>query len=158
MMELQTKYSIIHYENEEYLKIFGKKLSGRILIFPEINENYISSKVDFLFKRTKTILGMEKSDIKKVFIQLCKNKAKLDHYFKYYYGSDKNKHRSWYIFQINTIFINICDIDKGMLAHEMVHHITDNYFGTKPPRNTAEILACYVNKNLHKPQKERDKW
>ena len=56
--------------------------------------------------------------------------------------------RSWYIYERNTIFVNVKDVNEGMLAHEMAHAIIDHYLIVRPPNATAEILARYVDDHL----------
>ena len=37
----------------------------------------------------------------------------------------------------------------GILAHEIAHAMIDNYLSVRPPKTTSEILARYVDENLH---------
>ena len=57
--------------------------------------------------------------------------------------------RAWYIYDLNTIFINVQDIDEGILTHKLAHHIIDHCLKVRPPKATAEILARYVDKHLY---------
>ena len=65
----------------------------------------------------------------------------------------KREYRAWYIFEYNTIYLNVQDLHSEMFAHEMAHAIIDNYLAVRPPRATAEILARYVGKHLNKKAK-----
>ena len=40
------------------------------------------------------------------------------------------------------------DVHAGMLAHELAHAIIDHYLTVRPPAQTAEILARYVDSHL----------
>ena len=56
--------------------------------------------------------------------------------------------RAWYVYELNTIYLNVDDVHEGMLAHEIAHSIIDHYLLVRPPKATAEILARYVDKHL----------
>ncbi|MFC1867599.1 hypothetical protein ACFL0H_05635 [Thermodesulfobacteriota bacterium] len=48
------------------------------------------------------------------------------------------------------MYITIEDLHEGMLAHEIAHSIIDHYLTVRPPSESAEILARYVDSHLHK--------
>jgi hypothetical protein len=158
---LQTKYLKISYEDVNDLKKFSKKIKfsgrGSFSSFSGSSskgsgfENKLASKTDALFEKVQLILDMRKP-MKKVRINLYPNKSALQ---KAYYKIYKKKRglRAWYIFEYNTIFINVQDVFAGMLAHEIAHAIVDHYLAIKPPRATAEILARYVDTHLNKKPK-----
>jgi hypothetical protein len=64
--------------------------------------------------------------------------------------------RAWYVYEYNTIYINVRDVNEGMLAHELAHSIIDHYLSVRPPRASAEILATYVDKSLFDDVKSRN--
>jgi len=45
----------------------------------------------------------------------------------------KTRLRAWYIFEYNTVYLNVRDLHEGILAHELAHSIIDNYLSTRPP-------------------------
>jgi hypothetical protein len=158
---LDTKYSALYYLDIEDLKAFDRKIDFHSN--PDSFSNYTSdssgpepgfkiklaSKVDALFERVQLILDMRKPLKTKIKVKIYPNKALLhDAYFRIY--KRKKQVRAWYIFKHNTIYVNARDIFSGMLAHEIAHGIIDNFLTIKPPMATAEILARYVDKHLHK--------
>ena len=153
---IKTKNSIICYLSQEDLKTFNKKvdylsdISGLKRIFSRSNpDNFtdqIIKKVDALFERVQEVLGMYKK-MKKVFIYIYPNKRQLhDAYFKIF--NRESNLRAWYLFENNTIYLNVKDLHEGILVHEIAHSIIDNYLTVRPPTATAEILARYVDKHL----------
>ena len=49
--------------------------------------------------------------------------------------------------------MDLTQLRVGILAHEMAHAVIDHYFGVKPPKATAEILAQYVDAHIHPPKR-----
>jgi hypothetical protein len=85
--------------------------------------------------------------LKKVTVNVYHNKKQLHAaYWRIY--KKPCKLRAWYIYEYNTIYINVGDLHEGMLAHEMAHSIIDHYLTVRPPGATAEILARYVDSHL----------
>jgi len=133
-MKLETRYTIIHYQssfeqlsNEENLKITRLKIDG-------------------IFQRVQEILDMKKK-FPKVKIHLYPNKTLLENAYLEKFKK-KSPYRAWYEFKTNTISLNVLDCHEGMVAHEIAHSIIDNYLEIRPPKNTAEILARYVDTHL----------
>ncbi len=62
--------------------------------------------------------------------------------------ADSGKRRSFYLYNYKTVYVNVDDIHAGMLAHEMSHHIVDEWFGGRLPRKTAEIIAMGVERGI----------
>jgi len=68
--------------------------------------------------------------------------------YRAFTGSGNLRVRAWYIYERNTIYLNVRDVNEGIVAHEMAHAIIDHYLLVRPPRATAEILARYVDEHL----------
>lgn len=106
----------------------------------------IKQKVDVLFDKVEQILGMYgRRD--KIIINLYPKKSFYE--VRNRINGKNCRFRAWYIFEQNTIYINVGDVHEGILAHEIAHAIIDNYLSVRPPKNTSEILARYVDENLH---------
>jgi len=153
---IETKHTIIQYEMINDLKKFDGKIdysTGEFTLeslfsasdFKDPADS-IKKKVDLLFERVQEILDMRRRT-RKVIINLYPNKKRLHNAYFTINGA-KCHIRAWYIYELNTIYINKDDVHAGMLAHEMAHSIIDHYFSARPPRATAEILARYVDKHL----------
>ncbi len=161
--QLETRHTVIRYETKEDLKRFDGKVnflpsdySLKSLFTetaPQELEGKIREKIDALYERVQEILDMRKKTEKKVFIQLYPDNKKLAEAYRGLFGGELTI-RAWYIYEINTIFLNLGDIQEEMLAHEMAHAIIDNYLTTRPPRASSEILAVYVHTHLFKKTKK----
>ena len=159
----ETKYAVIHHHSIEDLKKFDRKIdfSGGDFslksLFSETNPEdtmgKIRLKIDALYERVQEILDMRKKFEKKVIIQLYPGKKETAKAYKELFGGELRV-RAWYVYELNTIFINIDDVHEGMLAHEMAHSIIDHYLAVRPPRASAEILAVYVDTHLFKKPKK----
>jgi len=158
--EIKTRYTIIRYQSYGDLKRFDKNIdysvisssSGLELLSSALESNdlkdKIKDKVDAIFRRVQQILDMRKK-VEKVKINIYQDRKNLKKVFKEIYKKE-GKLRAWYIFEYNTIYLNVKDLHEGMLAHEIAHSIIDHYFGVRPPSATAEIIARAVDSNLMK--------
>jgi len=154
--ELVTKHTIIRYKSIDSLERFHKSInygsgwwsttSSFAHFKAEENQKIASMKTDAIFERIQEILDMRKK-IKKIIINLYPDKKELG---KAYVGLYEQgcPFRAWYEYKTNTVNINVKDCHEGMLAHELAHGIIDNFLLIRPPRNTAEILARYVDLHL----------
>jgi hypothetical protein len=115
-------------------------------------ESELSEKVDQLFEKVQQILDMRK-EMRKVRVRITSNEDELHAAYEKIYKK-KCTVRGWYLYEFNTVFLNVKDVHEGMLAHELGHAIIDHFLEVRPPRATAEILAKYVDKNLHEEVKE----
>ena len=107
----------------------------------------IARKVDTLYEKVQEILDMRKP-FDKINIDIYADKKALHAaYFKLY--KKPCNIRAWYVYELNTIHINIKDVHEELLAHEMAHAIIDHYLLVRPPAATAEILAGYVHTHLY---------
>jgi len=158
-IELETQHTIIKYQSMEDLKSFDKNIDYHsissgiegFLLFSsgkkDINER-IEGKVDALYRRVRDILGMRKP-MKKMIINVYSDSRQLkDAFFRIY--NKEGQFRAWYIYEVNTIYISVDDLHEGILAHEMAHSIIDHYLLVRPPSESAEILARYVDAHLMK--------
>jgi len=158
---IETRYTIIRYQSLDDLKDFDKNVDycpgewGFNRLFSSKGSKTMANltkKVDALNLKVQQILDMRKK-MKKVTINIYHNKKQLQAAYYKIYGSSC-RIRAWYIFEYNAIYINIDDVNERLLAHEIAHYVIDNYLLVRPPRNTAEILATYVDKHLYDEAKK----
>lgn len=153
---LKTRHTIIRYTSLQSLKKFNLAVDyypeegGNEILFSFSDSDKLieglKKKIDALFERVQEILDMRKR-MKRVAINIYPNEQHLRAaYYKIY--KNKCRLRAWYIYEYNTIYINVNDLHEGMLAHEMGHSIIDHYLKVRPPSATAEILARYVDSHL----------
>ena len=153
---LETTYTLIRYHAPEDLDRFDRTVEyapGQ-WVFPKIfsrsdpkdRQQRIERKVDALFEKVQQILDMRKK-FAKVNVKLYGNKEELHAaYFRLF--KKPCRLRAWYVYELNTIFLNAGDTHAEILAHEMAHAIVNHYLLVRPPAATAEILAGYVHTHL----------
>ncbi len=115
-------------------------------------ERELAKKVDLLFEKVQLILDMRK-EMRKVRVRVYSNADQLHAVYKKIFKK-KCAVRGWYLYEFNTVFLNVKDVHEGMLAHELGHAIIDHFLAVRPPRATAEILAKYVDMHLHEEVKK----
>lgn len=155
---LETRYTILRYQKNEDLHVFNRSMeygaddwSLKQLFSegsPDTLMGEVSRKVDALFERAQEILDMRKK-IPRVTINIYPDREGLNSAYQAIYRSENNI-RAWYLYEKNTIYINVADVHEGILAHEMAHSIIDHFLLVRPPPASAEILARYVDAHLHK--------
>ncbi|MBU1196823.1 MAG: hypothetical protein KKE62_15255 [Proteobacteria bacterium] len=82
-------------------------------------------------------------------IHLYSNSAALKKAYEKIYSAECHL-RAWYRFNNNTIYLNVQDLHVGILAHELAHAIIDHFLTVRPPGQTAEILARYVDTHIER--------
>lgn len=156
-----TKYLKLQYQQETDLKHFDRQIdySSDDMSFSGFFgtskgeqgvKKKMASKLDALFEKVQLILDMRKP--LKITVNIYPDETALhDAYFQIY--KEKKRLRAWYIFEYNTIYVNVKDLSARMLSHECAHAIVDHFLVVRPPRATAEILARYVDDHLYQKAK-----
>jgi hypothetical protein len=155
--ELETRHTVVRYASADDLARLedaidynpdGFSLGG---LFSgsggEDSQGAAARKIDALFERVQEILDM-RGKLQKVAINAYSNQERLHQAYREIAGGEC-RIRAWYIYERNTVFINVEDVNESMLAHELAHAIIDHYLSVRPPRATAEILARYVDEHLN---------
>ena len=156
MKQTETKYAIIHYNNDEIFNRFIRNITpfsfGNWFRKPDV---FNVSQIDKLYERVQKVLGIDSESSTKITIKLFANRKNFVNEYNRLYGkTNKKLPRSLYDFYYKVIYVNVKDISEGMLAHEFTHPIFREYFRQAPPRVLAEILATYVESHLHDKVKE----
>ena len=153
---IESRYALIKYKTLGDLERFDNSINylsskrglKTLFIFsgPKDPIASVKQKVDAMFERVQQIFDSS----------VCKDKVIINIYPKKSFYEVRNKmlgedchFRAWYIFEQNTIYVNINDVHDGILAHEMAHAIIDHNLTIRPPRVIAEILAVYADENLY---------
>jgi hypothetical protein len=161
-MALETEHTILLYHSRKDLEDFDYEVDyseggvfSRLFSSSDSDDylNKVRNKIDHLFRRVQKILDMRKL-MKKVIIEIYSDRDALRQAYARIYGPHRRSRgseipRSWYRYSTNTIYVNVEDVNEGILAHEMAHAIIDHYLVVRPPRATAEILARYVDTHLY---------
>lgn len=151
-------HCVVRYRDAVDLERFHDKLNFNPALFglsPQFNiqpgddtPTRVGKKADALFERVQVLLDM-RTPMDKVFILLYRDYVEIrTMYASDYARGSEAPPRSWYLFEYKSIFINLDDLFPGMLAHEMAHHVIDNYLQIRPAAASAEMLAVYAEKHL----------
>lgn len=155
-VKFETQYLRLVFNNPADLSRFYKNIDfdsgqGSSSLFAkhsaEEEQRLLIAKLDALYEKVQRILDMRKSMSEKVRVQVHSDKEEQAATFQRVFKKPGYA-RAWYIYEYNTVYMNVTDVHEGMLAHELAHAIIDHFMNVRPPRATAEILATYVDKHL----------
>ena len=157
---LETRHTVILYDTTDTLarlessvdyKPEGYSFGGIFSPAPKGNDllEAVTQKVDGLYERVQEILDMRGKIKKKVTLRVHPDREALARAYQAFTGNPNLQVRAWYIYEQNTVYLNVRDVHEGIVAHEVAHAIIDHYLMVRPPRTTAEILARYVDEHLH---------
>ena len=156
-IQVETKHTIIRYKSDRDLLKFhksvdyGPSLWNRTSSFSSIPVSEVKrmliQKSDAIFERAQEILDMRKKFKTRTIINIYPDSKELKKAYSIIYKG-QCRIRAWYRFRNNSVYINADDVHAGMLAHELAHGIIDRFLLVKPPSETAEILARYVDSHL----------
>lgn len=155
-VKIETRYLRLVFNSPTDLSRFHESIdfdsgqgSSSLFAKPSADEEQrlLSAKLDALYEKVQRILDMRKSVSEKVRVQVHSDKEEQAATFQRVFKKPGYA-RAWYIYEYNTVYMNVTDVHEGMLAHELAHAIIDHFMNVRPPRATAEILATYVDKHL----------
>lgn len=129
---LKTKFTTIFYGKDEDLAALVWRLSGKRL-GPEDTRILARKRVDWIVERVQLLLGLYPFGFH------------LDIYLMpQHYAGDI----AFYSHDRRSITVDVDRSTDGVLAHEIAHAVVNAYFEVPPPRQTQEILAQYVDRQL----------
>lgn len=130
---LKTKYSVVHYTNDEDIDDFIWRLGGQRLEI--VNDPALaSSRIDRIISRVEAILDMWPENFT-VHLYLHR-------------GALKPNEVAFYEHKTKALNISVDYASDGVLAHEVAHAVINQYFAVPPPSKVQEILSQYVDKHL----------
>ncbi len=113
-------------------------------------DEILSDMLDTLFLQVGDILDMHLYSYQGR-IKVCRNQEQLNQIYNNMFNRDLKGMRSFYIYNLNTIYISGDSFTREILGHEIAHAIISNYFVVQPPVKVAEVLSGYVEYQLRKP-------
>jgi hypothetical protein len=66
------------------------------------------------------------------------------------FDRDLGEVKSFYVYELNTIYTSAENFRRGIIGHEIGHAIMSHYFVVQPPVKIQEVLAGYVEYQLRK--------
>jgi len=133
-LTIETRRATLYYQSAQDYEKYRKKI---------VATNYVFSEV-------LTILGVSLADLRemgKIKIYIHPDKKSL-HATYYRIFKKPCPYRAWYTHKLKSIYVNIKDFRRGMLAHEMGHAVVDHYFVIRPTKAMREALAKYVERKM----------
>jgi hypothetical protein len=159
--EISGKYFTIYYHQPVDIPSLCQRLnvslSEKILAARSAgdavsgNED-LGSLVDVLYGTVGDTLDMHIYDFHGN-IKICRDHAQLNDVYISFFKKDLESYMaSFYVYDLNTIYISSEDFKREVLGHEISHAIINNYFVVSPPVKVQEILSKYVEFQLRKAQ------
>lgn len=112
-------------------------------------ESELAEMIDTLFMRVSDILDMHIYSFEGK-IKICKDQQHLASIYRHLFNNDLGNNRSFYVSNLNTIYISENSFTKEVLGHEIAHAIISRYFVVQPSIKVSEILSGYVEYQLRK--------
>mgnify|MGYP001588875309 CR=1 FL=1 len=110
----------------------------------------LANMLDTLFLQVSDILDMHIYSYTG-FIKVCRDNSQLKEIYSNLFNSELN-HASFYVAELNTIYISSESFTKEILGHEIAHALISRYFVVQPPVKIQEVLAGYVEYQLRRAQ------
>ncbi len=155
--EAQGKHFTVYYSpnTEAFSLLHGLRIfaSDQVLAGSQIGRGEsagaeLANMVDILFLRVCDILDMQLYSYKGN-IKICVNQAQLNEIYNRLFGKELGQ-KSFYVYDLNTIYISADNFTREILGHEMAHAVICHYFVVAPSVKVQEILASYVEYQLRK--------
>ncbi len=109
----------------------------------------LADMVDTLFLRASDILDMHLYSFQGK-IKICRDYSHLSEVYSNIFNSDFKGMLSFFIYELNTIYVSSESFQRGIIGHEIAHALISHYFVVQPPVKVAEVLAGYVEYQLRK--------
>jgi len=157
--KLVTKQFTVYYAEQLELPALAKKLkisfSDRVLAGTDPKLSTLSDQLgfaealDILFLGVCNMLDMNLYSFQGT-IKICRDTIQLNDIYTNLFGSSLGGRYSFYVSDLNTIYISQEHFEREVLGHEIAHAIISHYFVVQPPVRASEILAGYVEYQLSK--------
>lgn len=108
----------------------------------------LADMLDVLFLQACDILDMHLYSFHGT-IKISKDSFQLNNIYNYLFGKNATT-RSFYSYDLNTIYTSANNFTRGVIGHEIAHAIISHYFVVQPSIKVQEILAMYVEYQLRR--------
>ena len=105
--------------------------------------------LDTLFLRVSNILDMHLYSLK-TDLKICTTNEELSGIYRRLFNASLGGRRSFYVYDLNAIYVSADAFQPGIIGHEMSHAIIGHYFGIPAPVKVQEVLCMYVEYTLKK--------
>jgi hypothetical protein len=105
--------------------------------------------LDTLFLKVSNILDMHLYSLK-TDLKICNTNDELSGIYRRLFNASLGGRRSFYVYDLNSIYVSADAFQPGIIGHEMGHAIIGHYFGIPAPVKVQEVLCMYVEYTLKK--------
>jgi len=109
-------------------------------------EAELANALDTIFTEVCNILDMQLYSFHG-HIKICRGYAQLNTIYRDFFHKDLGT-RSFYAYNLNTIYTSADNFKLGIIGHEIAHLIISHYFIVLPSVRVQEVLAMYVEYQL----------
>jgi hypothetical protein len=157
----ETEHTVILYQNDKDLEVLDGRIDVPISQAPSecCREEAgvfagLKRKIDQIFRNNQALLQMH-GKIAKIAIFVYGTQREIKHAYDDIVSTYDvspgcyNEHIvGFYFHPKKSVYVSLDTVTEGIIAHELGHAIIDHYFIVRPPTNTAEILARYLDEHL----------
>jgi hypothetical protein len=126
-------------------------LAGKTSKRTNASSGQLAEMLDTLFTRVCDILDMQLYSYTGN-IKVCQDYNQLSQIYRNIFGHDLGNRKSFYVNELNTVYISADSFQRGILGHEIAHAVISHYFVVLPSVKIQEVLAGYVEYQLRKSQ------
>ncbi len=155
--KISGKHFLIYCPSDLEISDLLQKLNIRpfdkLLVDKAIKEGFsleeeLSDMLDTLFMQVCDILDMHIYSFQ-ANVKICTNRGRLNKIYYDLFQEELNS-GSFYVYDLNTIYISREDFKREVLGHEVAHAVISHYFVVQPSLKVQEVLAGYVEYQLRK--------
>jgi len=152
--KIEGKYFTLYYSPE--LKPTGQDdqlnsaRKGQVLVAdakPISTNDSFSGMLDTLFLHVSDLLDIHLDSFHGA-IKVCKDNDTLNNTYKQMFNNDLGGPHSFYVKNLNTIYISAKSFSREAIGREMVYAILSQYFQVQTPIRVQDVLAGYVESQL----------
>lgn len=126
-----------------------KLLAGKLAETKPSPDEELTDLLDTLFIRVCDTLDMPLYSFEGN-IKVCRDEERLNQIYFNVFGHNLNNLHSFYIYELNTVYISEENFKSTTLGHEIAHAVISHYFVVLPSVKVQEVLAGYVEYQLRK--------
>ena len=138
---------ILHLEQLLNIRPSDKIIAGESLHAKKSEEEKLAQMLDTLFLQVSDILEMHLYSLN-TSVKICRNNSELNGIYEHLFNSSLGGRSSFYVYDVNSIYVSEEEFKKGIIGHEMAHAVICHYFVVPPPVKIQEVLAMYVEYSL----------
>ena len=153
---MESEHFVVYYSPQEDISGLTRQLnigpSDEFLAGKSMNTGSpgLAGMLDTLFGRIGDILDMHLYSLK-INLKICQDESHLSGIYANLFNKVlSSPSRSFYVYDLNTIYISADGFKAGILGHEIGHAMICHYFAVPPPVKIQEVLAGYVEYQLRK--------